>query len=79
MSNSNKALVLALHEAEQDVTKAVSSVIQKHGLPCYLMEPILYKVYMQLVECKNTELANARAEEALQVALTQKEVGDANG
>ena len=55
-----KALVIALSEAEQETVEAVESIMKKHGLPCYLMENIVYKVHRQLTDGKANELANAR-------------------
>lgn len=55
-----KALVIVLSEAEQEMTEAVNAIMQKHGLPCYLMEPIAYKIHRQLCDGKATEMAAAK-------------------
>ena len=55
-----KALVIVLSEAEQEMTEAVNTIMQKHGLPCYLMEPIAYKIHRQLCDGKANELDNAK-------------------
>ena len=55
-----KALVIVLSEAEQEMTEAVNAIMQKHGLPCYLMEPIAYKIHRKLYEGKANELENAK-------------------
>ena len=55
-----KALVIVLAEAEQEMTEAVNTIMQKHGLPCYLMEPIAYKIHRQLCDNKADELENAK-------------------
>lgn len=58
---NKKELCITLEEAEQELVEAVNGILQKHGLPCYLMEPILDKVHRQLIAGKNTELAEAKA------------------
>lgn len=55
-----KALVIVLSEAEQEMTEAVNAIMQKHGLPCYLMEPIAYKIHRQLCDGKVNELTSAK-------------------
>jgi hypothetical protein len=55
-----KALVIALAEAEQETVDAVNSIMQKHGLPCYLMESIVYKIHRQLTDGKANELSAAK-------------------
>lgn len=56
-----KELVITLAEAEQELVEAVNGILQKHGLPCYLFEPILDKVHRQVAEAKANELLAARA------------------
>lgn len=55
-----KALVITLSEAEQEAVEAVNTIMQKHGLPCFLFEPIIYKIYRQIVDGKASELAAAK-------------------
>ena len=55
-----KALVITLSEAEQEAVEAVNTIMQKHGLPCFLFEPIVYKVYRQVADGKAAELAAAK-------------------
>ena len=54
-----KALVITLSEAEKEAVEAVNSIMEKHSLPCYLLEPILYKIYRQIADGKSAELASA--------------------
>ena len=54
-----KELVISLAEAEQEMFSAVNAIMQKNGLPCYLMEYIVDKAHRQLVDGKNSELAAA--------------------
>lgn len=57
-----KHLALVLEEAEQETAAALNSILQKHGLPCYLFEPILDKLHRQILDGKAAEIAAAKAE-----------------
>lgn len=57
---NDKELVIALEEAEQEAVAAVNCIMQKHGLPCYLFEPIMDKIHRQLIDGKTAELAAAK-------------------
>ena len=59
--NEEKELIIALADAEQETVTAINTIMQKNGLPCYLMEMILGKVYQQLKDAKASELAEAKA------------------
>lgn len=61
---NEKELVITLAEAEQETVDAINGIMQKHGLPCYLFEPIVDKLHRQLIEGKSTELSQARARAA---------------
>ena len=61
-----KELVIVLAEAEQEMAAAVNSIMQKHGLPCFLLEPIVDKVHRQLIDGKANELETARGRLAAQ-------------
>ena len=56
----NKPLCLILEDAEKEVTAAIESVAKKHGLPCYLLEPIVADVLHRLQNGKRTEIEEAR-------------------
>ena len=60
----NRELILRTAEAEQELVDAVNAVIQKHDLPCFLLEPIVDKIHRQVINGKEAELASARAREA---------------
>lgn len=55
----DKPLIIALTEAEKETTDAVNSIMQKHGIPCFLMESIIYKIHRQLEDGKAAELKAA--------------------
>lgn len=57
--NEEKELVVALADAEHETVSAINAIMQKNGLPCYLMEMILGKIYQQLKDAKASELAEA--------------------
>ena len=61
MGNSRN-LALVLDEAEREVTAALNAIMQKHGLPCYLMEPIIDKLHRQINDGKAAEIAAAKKE-----------------
>jgi hypothetical protein len=56
----DKPLIIALAEAEKEVTEAVNLAMQKNGIPCYLMESIVYKIHRQLEDGKAAELKAAK-------------------
>lgn len=57
-----KNLALVLDEAEGEATSALNAIMKKHGLPCYLMEPIIDKLHRQINEGKTAEITAARSE-----------------
>ena len=57
---SDHELVQRMAEAEEDTVLALNAIMQKHGLPCFLFEPIVYKIYRQVVDGKAAELAEAK-------------------
>jgi hypothetical protein len=70
--NMEKELVIALAEAEQETTAAINSIMQKHGLPCYLFEPVVDKIHRQLIDGRASELAAARARQAENEEVTRE-------
>lgn len=61
-----KELVIVLAEAEQEMVAAVNGIMQKNGLPCFLLEPIVDKIHKQLIDGKANELETARGRLATQ-------------
>lgn len=57
---SNKPLCLELDEAQKELTTAVEKIANNHGLPCYLLEPLLSNVLARLENGKRIEIENAR-------------------
>ena len=61
---SDRELIIAMAEAENQTAAAVAGIMQEHGLPCFLMETIVDKVHRQLIDGKTSELEAAKAREA---------------
>lgn len=59
---NDKNLVLVLCDAEQELMEAASSIMKNHGLPCYLMEPLVDKLHRRINDGKAAEIAAAKKE-----------------
>ena len=71
---NNRDLILRMTEAEQELVDAVNAVIQKHALPCFLVEPMVGRIHTQLQQGKQMELAQAKEREgALEAAFNRLE------
>lgn len=71
---NNRDLILRMTEAEQELVDSVNAVIQKHSLPCFLVEPMVGRIYAQLQQGKQLELVQAKEREvALEAALARPE------
>lgn len=70
---NEKNLVIRMAEAEADTVAALNTIMQKHGLPCYLYELIVDKLHRQLIDGKTAELAQAKA-----AALTRTKESEGN-
>lgn len=56
-----KSIILEIDEAKQELVQCVNEILQKHGLNCYLMEPIFAELYAEVKAEAQRELAQARA------------------
>lgn len=63
MENSRE-LVLRMADAEQELVSAVNIIIQKHSMPCFLVEHMVDRIHRQLIDGKAGELAAAKARES---------------
>ena len=61
---NQKPLILRMDEAEQELVDAVNAIMQKHSLPCFLVEPMVDKIHRQGSSGKAAELAKAKATES---------------
>ena len=57
---NNNPLIIRLKEAEQQIISCVNSVMREQSLPCYLVEPIIEKVYRQVKDEAKKEYENAK-------------------
>lgn len=56
-----KNIILEMDEAKQELVQCVNDVLQKHGLNCYLIEPMFAELYAQVKASARNELEQARA------------------
>lgn len=56
----DKPLVIRIKDAEQQIINFINAVMKEQSLPCYLIEPIIEKVYRQTVEAARGEYENAK-------------------
>lgn len=71
---NNRDLILRMTEAEQELVDAANAIMQKHNLPCFLVEPMVGRIHAQLQQGKQMELTQAKEQEAaLEAALKRPE------
>ena len=56
----NKPLCLELEEAERELNTAIENISRVHGLPCYLLEPIVSRLLVTLQSGKRREIEEAK-------------------
>jgi hypothetical protein len=61
---NQKPLVLEMDEAKQELVQCVNDILSRHGLNCYLIEPMFAELYREIKASAQNELARARAEMA---------------
>ena len=61
MNKPTRPLALEINDATNEITAAVEQIAARHGLPCYLMEPLVSVVLSRLENGRRTEVANAEA------------------
>lgn len=65
-----KPLILDLDETQQDFIEVVNKALNIRKIPCYLLEPIVFKIYSQINEGFKQELALAKAQMIQQNQVT---------
>ena len=55
-----KPIILELEEAKQELIQCVNDIMRKHGLNCYLMEPMFADLYAEVKAGAQRELTQAR-------------------
>jgi hypothetical protein len=58
-----KPIILEMDEAKQELVQCVNDVLARHGLNCYLIEPMFAELYREIKASAQNELAQARAAE----------------
>lgn len=59
-----KHIILEMDEAKQELVQCVNDVLRRHGLSCYLIEPMFAELYAQIKSSAHNELMQARAQMA---------------
>lgn len=70
-----KSIILEIDEAKQELIQCVNDIMRRHGLNCYLMEPMFADLYAEVKAGAQRELAQAReaARAASQVETIQND------
>lgn len=61
---TNRPLVLRLREAKASIVAAVNEAIEKQGLPCYLLEPIVAELHQQVSATASREYEIAKQQDS---------------
>ena len=61
---NQKSIILELDEAKQELVQCVNDIMARHGLNCYLIEPMFAELYAQIKASAQRELTQARAQAA---------------
>ena len=56
-----KPIILEIDEAKHELIQCVNEIMRKHGLNCYLMEPVFAELYSEMKTGAQRELAQAKA------------------
>lgn len=56
-----KPIILEIDEAKQELMQSINEIMGRHGLNCYLMEPMFAEFYAGIQAQAQRELAQARA------------------
>lgn len=62
--NKQKSIIIELDDAKQELIQCVNSIMNNHGLPCYLIEPIFAEIYTEIKASAKQELVQAKEQEA---------------
>ena len=55
-----KQLILEIDAAKQELIQCVNEIISKHGLCCYLIEPMFAELYAEVRSTAQRELSQAK-------------------
>lgn len=60
MSNqTKKPLIVEIDEAKKELAQCVNEILNKHGLNCYLIEPYMTELCVQIKATAQKELTQA--------------------
>ena len=59
---NQKYIIVAIDDAKRELVQCVNNILQKHGLNCYLIEPVFAELYANVKATAQGELAQARAQ-----------------
>lgn len=68
-----KPIILEIDEAKQELVQCVNEIMQRHGLNCYLMEPMFSELYAEMRTGAQRELAQAKARQGAAKAAPKGE------
>lgn len=63
-----RPLALEMDDAAKEINEAIEQIAAKHGLPCYLLEPLVADTLNRLQNGKRIELEKARQAYEAQMA-----------
>ena len=63
MEQKRRNIILEMDDAKKELIQCVNDILVKHGLSCYLIEPMFAELYSQIRASAQNELAQARASE----------------
>lgn len=58
---NNKPLCLEIEEAKYELNRAIEDISSRHGLPCYLLTPLVSDLLGRLENGKRREIEEAKA------------------
>lgn len=67
-----KSIILELDEAKRELVECVNGILMRHGLSCYLLEPMFAELHDQVRLSAQNELAQARAQAEAMMAAAQE-------
>ena len=61
-NTERRPIILEMDEAKRELAQCVNDILKKHGLNCYLIEPMFAELHTQIKATAQNELAQARAQ-----------------
>ncbi len=67
-----KPLILRIDDAKQELVQYINDFLQRHGLACYLIEPMFAEMHTNIKNAAKNELVQARIKEAVETASKEE-------